>query len=258
MEEFGDFSCAEFGGFADHTSTPSISASETCTLFQPIPVHSYKSIISHSFDFDQNNTSSPSTDILDSQTSGQDKKFVLESLLEQGFSQNQMAKLSTLQVYQAYYTHLSLADEGMSGIQNLSIPSLTSLSFFPEKTNSFELELCVADDNTPKDEPILLDSTNYLLDLSLPIKVESKSDEPDKVLRLDEELLSLHFGNGDTIDEQILKPSSPTNSLDTSVEIEAESDCEQLKISQETEDILQNLPDLSYLASKVLVFPIDK
>ena len=258
--EFGDFDCTEFGGFTDHTS-PIPANSESCSLFlETGSVKSFNSALAQSFNLNQKGVTFPDTNSLHNKSNEQEGRFGFSSVLEQGFSQNQVAKLSGMHVFQNFITHLSLTDEGLSNMQNLSIPSFTSLSFFPEKTNSFELELSVAKDfpNTAKEQSFEIENSNFLLDLSLPIKEEIKLEEPTKGLNLDEDMLSLNFGGLDVMEERI---ESLTISQDTSIgdseTIESSLKLEKIQICKETEAIIQSLPDLSYLMSRVLVFPLD-
>ena len=258
--EFGDFACTEFGGFTDHTSAIP-SNPESCSIFPETgSVKSFNSALAQSFDFKQKGVTLPDNESLHKKSIEQEGKFVFNSLIEQGFSQNQIAKLSGMRVYQEFITHLSLTDEGLSNMQNLSIPSLTSLSFFAEKTNSFELELSVAKDfpNNSKEESSEVETSNFLLDLSLPIK-EVKSEEPTRGLNLDEDLLSLNFGGLDVMEERVeSNPISRDTSIGDSKKLDSSVELEKIQISKETEAIIQSLPDLSYLMSRVLVFPLDK
>ena len=258
--EFDDFACTEFGGFTDHTSAiPANSAS--CSIFPETgSVKSFNSALAQSFNFGQKGITFPDTNLLH-KSNEQEGKFGFNSVLEQGFSQNQIAKLSGMNVYNDFITHLSLADEGLSNMQNLSIPSLTSLSFFAQKTNSFELELSVAKDfpNTAKEESSEIENSNFLLDLSLPIKEEVKFEEPTRDLNLDEDLLSLNFGGLEVMEERIeSNPVTQDTSIGDSKNLESSLKLEKIQISKETEAIIQSLPDLSYLMSRVLVFPMDK
>lgn len=248
--EFGDFTCTEFGGFTDHTSA--LPPSESCPILLPSAgsTKNFTSALSQSFNPDEINRSIPE-DVRDELMG----KFVFNSIVEQGFSQNQISKLSGMCVHQGFINHLSLTDENMPNMENLSVPSLTSLSFFPEKTSSFELELSVA-----KEGSLEIENSNFLLDLSLPsMKEEVKNEEPNKNLTLDEELLSLNFGGLESLEEKNnCKSSSREDSIEGSDKYERSLEIERVEISKDTEAIIQSLPDLSYLLSRVLVFPIDK
>ena len=248
--EFGDFTCTEFGGFTDHTSA--IPPNESCSILLPSSgsIKSFNSALSQSFNPDEINHSIPE-DVRDELMG----KFVFNSIVEQGFSQNQISKLAGMCVHQGFITHLSLTDENMPNMENLSVPSLTSLSFFPEKTDSFELELSVAKEGT-----LEIENSNFLLDLSYPsMKEEAKNEEPNKNPMLDEELLSLNFGGLETLDEKTNSEySSQETSSKESDKLERSLEIETVEISKDTEAIIQSLPDLSYLLSRVLVFPIDK
>ncbi|KAI6655055.1 hypothetical protein LOD99_2344 [Oopsacas minuta] len=247
--EFGDFTCTEFGGFTDHTSA--IPAIEACSIVPGTgSVNSFNSALSLAFNQNPNNPSIP-----ESVENESDGKFVFNSILEQGFSQNQIAKLSGMHVHQGFITHLSLTDGRMSAMQNLSVPSLTSLSFFPQKTDSFELELSVA-----KEGSLEIENSNFLLDLSLPMKGEVKGEEPSKDLSLDEDLLSLNFGGLEIMEGRVVNNSSSqeSSSVEGSDKCDNSLEIEKVQISKEAEAIIQSLPDLSYLLSRVLVFPIDK
>ena len=258
--EFGDFACSEFGGFTDHTSAIPTNP-EICSIFPETgSVKSFNSALAQSFNFNQKTVTFPDTNIL-RKSNEQEGKFKFNSVLEQGFSQNQIGKLSGMHIHRDFITHLSLTDEGLSNMQNLSIPSLTSLSFFAEKTNSFELELSVAKDfpNPSKEESSEIENTNFLLDLSLPMKEEAKFEEPSKGLNLDEDLLSLNFGGLEVMEERIESiPIAPNTSVGDSKGMESSIEAQKMQISKETEDIIKSLPDLSYLMSRVLVFPVEQ